>query len=312
VKEVKPWVKFNLIDEKTGQFEVSPLDPGMGNTVGNAIRRVLLSSLTGAAVTFVKIDGINHEFTSIPNVVEDVLDIICNIKGLIFKYDGDDPVTISLTAKGAGKITAKDIKSNTSALQIVNLNHHIVELAAKGSIDIEMIVEKGTGYRPSMLSNPDWVDVDSISLDASFSPIVRANYKVDSIRVGKSLDYDLLTLDVMVNGSISVEDVVKQAIKTLINLFSIFNDLNKKPEEIESEEESGSDENIAALSMSIDDIELSARSSNCLKRAGIQTVGELVSTPISDLIQIKNFGQKSADEINEKLSDYNLSLKETA
>ena len=310
MNDVKPWVKFDMIDDNKGRFELSPLDPGMGNTVGNAIRRVLLSSLTGTAVTFVKIDGVNHEFTSIPNVVEDVLDILCNIKGLIFKYDSDEPVNLTLTGKGSGKITANNITSNNSTLEIVNKDHHIVELSSKGKISIEMVVEKGRGYRPALLSNPDWVAIDSISVDATFSPIVRANYSVDSVRVGKNLDYDSLILDVEVNGSVGVEASVKEAIGNLLNLFSLFNDINKKPEESVIEDDAEEKEDLSILAMSIDDIELSARSSNCLKRAGIKTVGELITIPVSELIQIKNFGQKSADEINDKLSDYNLALKE--
>ena len=312
MSKLVPWVKFEEIDKNSGRFVISPLERGMGNTIGNALRRVLVSSLSGVAVTFIKIEGITHEFTSIPNVVEDVLDVICNIKGVIFKYDGDDPVTVTLSAKGVSKLTAGDIDCSGSGgkLTIVNKKHHIVELSGKGSLLIEMTLERGIGYQAAVMEKGTDQDVHCISIDASFSPVIKVNYSIDNLRVGESLDHESLTLDVSVNGSISAENAVERAANILTGMFCIFDNINQKPEDLDSEPEvldSEMDETV--MDMSIDDIELSARSSNCLKRAGIETVGELVSKEMTELIQIKNISKKSADEINGKLSQYNLALK---
>ncbi len=313
----KPWVKSELIDKNVGRFEVSPLDRGMGNTIGNALRRVLLSSLSGFAVTSLRIEGVTHEFTSIPNVVEDVMDIICNIKGIIFKYKGDSNVldessfVIKINANGGSKVTAGDIDCGDTLLQVVNKRHHVAELSDKGNLSIELVVEKGIGYRPAVMVKSDEQDVDHISIDASFSPVIRVNYSVDSVRVGEELGHDCLIIDVFVDGSISPDEAVKQSAGLLKEMLYIFNEINQKPE-VSVSEVAQSDQKVdsSVLDMSVSDIELSARSSNCLKRAGIETVGALVSKDISELFEIKNFGKKSADEINGKLSQYNLLLKE--
>ncbi len=303
------WVKYDVLKDGRGRFIVSPLNKGMGNTLGNALRRVLLSSLSGAALTGVQIEGVTHEFSTLPNVIEDVLDIICNLKGVIFSLEGDEPATLKLKGKGKGKLTAANIECPTG-VKVINPKHHIVEIADNGKISMTLTLSKGLGYAPAEFVKEEGQAVDEIALDASFSPIVKVNHQVDSIRVGKELDNDQLTLDVWTNGSVDPEEAVTKAAGILSKMLTIFGKINEEPElktlDTELSQVQPSDE---VLGMSIDDLELSARSSNCLKRAGIETVGELISKDMSELIQIKNFGKKSADEINSKLSHYSLALK---
>lgn len=303
------WVKYDVLKEGRGRFVVSPLTKGMGNTLGNALRRVLLSSLSGAALTAVRIEGVTHEFSTIPNVVEDVLDIICNLKSIVFSLEGAESVELKLKGKGKGKLSAKDLVLPTG-VTVINPKQHIVELADNGSISMILTLSKGVGYAPAEFVKEEGQAIDEISLDASFSPIVKVNHQVDSIRVGKELDNDQLTLDVWTNGSVDPEEAVKRAAHILGKMLTIFGKINEEPVIEKAEKESKlAQPSEEVLGMSIDDLELSARSSNCLKRAGIETVGELISKDMSELIQIKNFGKKSADEINSKLSHYNLVLK---
>lgn len=304
----KPWVKTELLHDGGCRFVVSPLVRGMGNTIGNSLRRVLLSSLKGVAITALKIEGVSHEFSTLPNVVEDVLDIVFNLKNIVFKLDRDEKVMLSLSHKGKGQVLAKHIKCPTGVF-IINPNQHIAEVIDKGSLNLEISLESGYGYQSSASNFQEDLPINFISLDAAFSPIVRVNHQVDTLRIGKSLNYDSLILDVWTNGSIDPEFAVQEAASLLAQKFSIFKVLNQKPEEeiIYKDENVGNVENV--LLMSIDDLELSARSSNCLKRAGIDTVGMLIQKDMSELIQIKNFGKKSADEINDKLKQFNMSLK---
>lgn len=310
-----PWVKFDKSGDNTGRFVVAPLERGMGTTLGNALRRVLLSALSGYAVTSIKIDGVQHEFSTIPGVVEDVIDIISNIKSIVFSGTTEGPFSLSLELK-KGSVLAGQIKLS-DGLEILNPEAHIAEVTENNKVTMTMTVEKGVGYSPSESQNKTDQPIDTINLDASFSPIIRVNHQVEHIRVGKELDYDSLNLEVITNGSISAEEAVKVSSAILSERFSLFAVLNEKPASaIEpgaptSAGVSGERVKDSVLSLSIDDLELSARSSNCLKRAGIETVNELVEKDISDLIQIKNFGKKSADEINAKLSQYGLSLKGT-
>ena len=304
----KTWIKYEEGKDAYGKFIVSPLKEGMGNTIGNSMRRVLLSSLKGSAITSIKIDGVKHEFSSIPNVVEDVLDVICNIKGIIIKKSDEGTSTISLSKSGKGKITAKDIKVDSS-VEILNKDHFIAELSDKGKLNIEMKVTKGVGYVSSKAMIHTDTVIDEIFLDASYSPILRVNHQVENIRVGKELDNDKLIIEVWTDGSVAPDLAIGTASDILVEKLSLFKTLNEEPSE-EIEEKPARSSSESALSMSIDDLELSARSSNCLKRAGIETVGELVQKDMSELIKIKNFGKKSADEINDKLKQFSLALKE--
>jgi len=304
----KSWVKTELLSDGGLRFVVSPLIRGMGNTIGNSLRRVLLSSLKGAAITGVKIDGVAHEFSTLPNVVEDVLDIIFNLKNIVFKLDQEEKVVLTLSQKGKGKVTAKQIQYPTG-VYIMNPDQHLAEIMDKGNLNLELYLEVGYGYQPSLLNSQENFPINTISVDSSFSPVSRVNHHVENLRIGKNLNYDSLILDVWTNGSISPEDAVQEAASILAHKFSVFKTLNQKPEEevLVKEELVSNSSNV--LSMSIDDLELSARSSNCLKRAGIDTVGTLIQKDMSELIQIKNFGKKSADEINDKLRQFNMSLK---
>ncbi len=305
----QPWVKFESLPNSGGRFVVAPLSRGMGTTLGNALRRVLLSSLGGYAVTLVKIEGVRHEFSTIPNVVEDVFDVLSNIKGLVFKGLGEDPISVKLSSKKKGKLYAKDIKL-PAGWEIVNQDSYLLEVVDGGSFDAELTIESGVGYQAADMGALGR-EIDTIAVDASFSPILKVNHSVENIRVGKSLDYDAVTLDVWTNGALPADEAVQSAALLLGELTALFAHMNEKPKQdvIDTEDASNDKVRESALGLTIDDLELSARSSNCLKRAGIDTVAELVERDISDLIQIKNFGKKSADEINEKLKQYGLSLK---
>lgn len=305
----QPWVKFEALPNFGGRFVVSPLSRGMGTTLGNALRRVLLSSLDGYAVTLVKIEGVRHEFSTIPNVVEDVFDVLSNIKGLVFKGIGEDPISLKLTAKKKGKLYARDIKLPVG-WTLVNEDAYLLEVAEGGAFEIEMTVEHGVGYQAADMGVAGR-EIDAVAVDASFSPIIKVNHAVENIRVGKSLDYDAVTIDVWTNGALSAEEAMTKAATQLGQMVDLFGKINQKPlqDTADLQDAAGDRVRESALGLTIDDLELSARSSNCLKRAGIETVAELVEKDLDDLIQIKNFGKKSADEINEKLKQYGLSLK---
>ncbi len=304
------WVKYTEESSTYGSFVVEPLERGYGVTLGNSLRRVLLSSLKGAAITSVKITGVDHEFTSLPDMKEDILDIILNIKCIVLRLHSPEQKIIRLKAKGEGVITARDIEHDNE-VEIINPDHHIATLGKGGKLEIEMVVENGKGYVPAESIELGKKSIGTLPIDATFSPVVKVNHQVESIRVGKLIDYDRLILDVWTDGSMKPEAAVKQSAEILRKQLDMFNHLNQKPEV--SAEGDGDHEvdkkKATGLELTIDDLELSARSSNCLKKAGVQTVRELVEKPMSDLMQIKNFGRKSAEEINAKIAQYNLSLK---
>lgn len=306
---VQTWVKYDKVSDKHGNFIIAPLNRGMGNTIGNSLRRVLLSSLGGHAIAALKIDGAEHEYSTIPNVVEDVLDIIANLKGIVFKADQPEDKELRIRFNGQGEVTAKDI-STDSSIEIVNPEQPIAQVSSSGKFNVDLKVKYGYGYCTVEQNKDDNQDINTINIDSSYSPIVRVNHTVENVRIGKELGYDSLKLEVFTNGSISPDEAVKKAAGILIDQFALFSSMNEKPkDEHFSPAVVSTPSSTTALSLSIDDLELSARSSNCLKRAGIETVGQLVSKELSELIQIKNFGKKSADEINDKLKQYGLSLR---
>jgi len=311
VVSINTWVKYEEKEDSAGIFKIQPLKKGMGLTLGNALRRILLSRLSGSAVVGIKIKGVTHEFSTIPNIVEDVLEIICNVKSLIIKNDNDSDTIISLKSKGKKVITAKDLNC-PQGVEVINKNQHLFQMLDKADIDLEIFVINGEGYlgvKDTVALN-DSSDIELISLDASFSPVSKVNYEVTSIRVGKALDNDLLTLTVQTNGTTSPETSVIEAVKILKDELIIFDSINVQPEQ-EDMDVSQADEKLKSiLNMSIDDLELSARSSNCLRRAGIERISELLQKDMSELFQIKNFGKKSADEINGKLNQFDLALRE--
>ncbi len=308
---INTWVKYEEKENSTGVFRIQPLRKGMGLTIGNALRRILLSSLSGSAVTGIKIKGVTHEFSTIPNITDDVLEIICNVKSLIVKKESEGEEVITLKTKGKKKVTAKDLVCPTG-VEVINKDQYLFEMLDKAEIDLEIFVTSGSGYVgvKDLKSVERESDVEYIDLDASYSPIVKVNYDITNIRVGKALDNDLLILTVITNGTINSEDAMQDAVTILRDQLVIFDAVNVPPEEEEPDVTQADEKLKVILSMSIDDLELSARSSNCLRRAGIDKISELLQKDMSELFQIKNFGKKSADEINGKLEQFDLSLRE--
>lgn len=307
----KPRVERIECDERTGRFEVAPLERGYGITLGNALRRILLSSLPGAAITSVKIEGVRHEFSTIPGVVEDVTEIILNLKGVVIKYTGDEIEKITLNAEGEGEVTAGDFKTSGD-IEIVNPDHHIATLDSDGKIVLEATVERGRGYVTAE-ENQEHFDkvIGLIPVDSSFGPIERANFKVENTRVGQVTDFDRLVLEVTTNGSISPDDAVSLAAKIMVEHLELFINLTDEVNDVEIMVEKEEEEKDNILDTTIEELELSVRSSKCLKRAGINTVGELISKTEDDLMKVRNLGKKSLQEIKEKLAALDLKLKET-
>jgi len=306
----KPRVEIVESNERTGKFEVAPLERGYGITLGNSLRRILLSSLPGAAITSVKIEGVRHEFSTIPGIVEDVAEIILNLKGVVVKYMGDEIEKITLNVEGEGEVTAGDFKT-TGDIEIINPDHKIATLDNGGKLILEATVERGRGYVTAEENQEHFEKVIGlIPIDSSFSPIERANFKVENTRVGQVTDYDRLVLEVITNGSISPEDAVSLSAKIMVEHLEFFINLTDEVSDVEIMVEKEEEEKDKVLDTTIEELELSVRSSNCLKRAGINTVGELISKSEEDLMKVRNLGKKSLQEIKEKLADLELELKE--
>ena len=305
----KPWVKYVAEEEKTyGRFFVEPLDRGYGSTLGNSLRRVLLASLPGSAVTTVKIEGVPHEFSNIPGVVEDVLEIILNIKEIVVKSHSELPKTIVLKSKGKGAVKAGDIEHDAE-VEIINPDHHIATLDAGGKLEIEMTVEQGKGYTPSERNKKPNMPLGTIPVDSIFTPIRKVNFSIEEVRVGREINYDRLVMDVWTNGSIRPDDAVKESAKILNSHVQLFVNIGERSEDLGISVEKGAGGEETSLDMSVDDLELSARSSNCLRKAGIKTVRELLAYSETDLMKVKNFGAKSAKEVMDKLVELQLTLK---
>jgi len=294
-----------------GKFVIEPLERGYGATIGNALRRVLLSSLEGAAITSVRIEGITHEYTSIPGVVEDVIDIMLNLKSVVVKTETNEPQHLRLDATKAGPVLAGDIEL-PAGIKIVNPDTVICTLSEGGSIHADITVEVGKGYITIdvLKEQKNGLPIDLLPIDAVFMPIRRVSYNVEPARVGESLDYDKLTLEIWSNGSIEVTQALSNASTLLIDHFTQIagisgTNLQVKPEIVETEtvvEEQ-------APTLSIEDLELSVRAYNCLKRASINSMSELLKKSEHDLLNIKNFGKKSSDEVIEKLHQMGLDLQ---
>ena len=304
----KPWVRHVPQEENHGRFVVEPLERGYGSTLGNALRRVLLSSLYGAAVTSIKIDGVSHEFSTIPGVVEDVLHIILNIKTIVIRSHSDEPKLITLKAKGKGEVKASQI-THDNEIEIVNGDLLIATLENNGKLNIEMTVEKGKGYVVAERNKKPNQSIGTVPIDSIFTPVLKVNISTEEVRVGQEINYDRLNLDVWTNGSITPEDAVKESAKILARHVDMFVNLGQRSESLGIAVSGKEESKESVLEMSVDDLELSARSSNCLKKAGIKTVGELVDYSEGDLMKIKNFGAKSAKEVIDKLKEYKITLK---
>ena len=292
-----------------GKFVVEPLERGYGTTVGNSLRRVLLSSLPGVAVTSIKIDGILHEFSTIPGVKEDVTEIVLNIKNLILKINGDGPKVVYIEAEGPGEITAGSIKCD-SEVEILRPDIHIATLGEGAKLNMEITLDKGRGYVPAernkQLMNPV---IGVIPVDSIYTPVVKVNYTVENTRVGQITDYDKLTLEVWTNGTISAQEAVALGAKVLIEHLNLFVDLSGDTYadgSIMVEKDDKGKEKV--LEMTIEELDLSVRSFNCLKRAGINTVEDLINKTEDDMMKVRNLGRKSLDEVINKLASLGFTL----
>jgi DNA-directed RNA polymerase subunit alpha len=298
------------VDEAThtrfyGEFTIQPLERGYGVTLGNALRRVLLSSIQGAAITSIKIDGVLHEFSTIPGIKEDVTDVILNLKGVRFKLGVADTKIVRFNVTSAGVITAGDIITD-GTIEILNTDHYIATLSGGGAFKAEMVVKMGKGYTAARKElEPDQPE-GTINIDAIFSPIKKVNYVVSHARVGQITDYDKLVMEVWTDGSLNPGDAIAYAAKILKQQLDVFINFEEVEEEIlpEKEDEKGNVNEI--LTRSVEDLELSVRSANCLKNAGINTIGELVQKTEADMLKTKNFGRKSLSEIKDILNEYGL------
>ena len=304
-----PRMAYEPLSETLGQIDVEPLDRGFGHTFGNSIRRVLLSSLEGAAVTSVKIDGVQHEFTTVPGVREDVTDIILNLRGLVCRLIGEaDEIEVELNRQGPGVVTAGDITCPAD-LEILNPELEIANLEATASLGMVLTIARGRGYGPADQNKGPGTTIGVIPVDSNFSPVRRVRYEVGAARVGQRTDYDKLTLEVETDGSVDPRTAVAQASAILIERLSIFADPNDirmlVEEEPEAPQPGGEMANIL-----IEELELGVRSYNCLKRVGVETIGDLISKSEDDLAAIPNFGKKSVEEVKENLARHGLALRD--
>jgi DNA-directed RNA polymerase subunit alpha len=299
-------------DNHRGVFAIEPLDRGFGYTFGNSLRRVLLSSLEGTAVTAVKIEGVSHEFTTLPGVREDVTDIILNLKSLICLLHGESPeVEVHISKKGPGIVTAADIEAPAD-LEILNPELEIAQLAAKGKLEMTLTIGRGRGYMPADVNRgTETMTIGVIPIDSIFSPVRRVAYEVESARVGQRTDFDKLILDVTTDGSIEPRDAIGQAADILIRQLAIFTDLDAiegfSEAAIEAAAEASTSHGME--NFPIEELELGVRSYNCLKRVGIETIGDLTSKSEAELAAIPNFGRKSVEEVRETLAAHGLTLK---
>jgi DNA-directed RNA polymerase subunit alpha len=308
-----PRITHEEVNEDRGVFVIEPLDRGFGYTFGNSLRRVLLSSLEGAAVTSVKIEGVAHEFTTLKGVREDVTDIILNLKNLICLLHGDSPeIEVRLDKKGPGAVTAADIEAPAD-LEILNPELEVANLSDKGRLEITLTIGRGRGYVPAELNRGPEHTIGVIPVDSIFSPVRRVSYEVEAARVGQRTDYDKLTLDVTTDGSLAPRDAIGQGAEILIRQLAIFTDLERMEGFGETIGEETGIEAPQAHGMEnfpIEELELGVRSYNCLKRVGIETIGDLVTKTESELAAIPNFGKKSIEEVRETLQAHGLTLRD--
>lgn len=300
-------------DNRYGKFICEPLERGYGTTFGNSLRRMLLSSLEGAAITSIRIDGVQHEFSTIPGVRDDVTNIVLNLKQLCLKMQGSEAKVIRIDVEGEKEVTAADIICDAD-IEILNPDLHIATVNETGKLKIEMTVERGRGYVPAEKNKkPDDV-IGIIPIDSIFSPVLRVNYTVNDTRVGNVTDYDKLTLEVWTDGSLRPEEAVSKAAGILVMHLRLFQNMDGLTEEIEEEEASfpveEEDDSAKVLEMTIEDLDLSVRSFNCLKRANINTVADLAEKTEEDMMKVRNLGRKSLEEVKKKLEELGLALRE--
>ncbi|MCU1473607.1 DNA-directed RNA polymerase subunit alpha [Amnibacterium sp.] len=305
----RPTVTEEIIAEHRSRFTIEPLEPGFGYTLGNSLRRTLLSSIPGAAVTSIRLEGVQHEFTTIPGVKEDVTEIILNIKGLVVSSEHDEPITAYLRKQSEGPVTAADI-SAPAGVEIHNPDLLIATLNDKARFDLELTIERGRGYVSATQNRSEFSEAGQIPIDSIYSPVLKVTYRVEATRAGERTDFDRLVVDVETKPAISPRDAIASAGRTLTELFGLARELNSAAEGIEIGPAPIDAAISSELSMPIEDLDLSVRSYNCLKREGINTVSELVALSETQLMNIRNFGQKSVDEVKDKLVELGLSLKD--
>jgi len=302
----RPQIEEEVVADHRSRFIVEPLEPGFGYTLGNTLRRTLLSRIPGAAITSVRIERVQHEFSTIDGVVEDVVDIILNLKGVVLRLDVEEPQVLYLSAKGKSDVTAGDIKL-PPGVEVVNPGHHLASLSSSGKLEVEMTCERGVGYRTAD-KNKQGEGIGVIPIDSIFSPVRKVAYTVESTQVGQMTNFDKLIIDVHTDGSVTPRESVSSAGKTLNELMGLFADFGEgiglELGDVVTTESASPD-----LELPIEALDLSERPRNCLRRAQIQTVGELVTQTPDDLLNITNFGQKSLDEVTAKLDELGLSLR---
>ena len=310
----KPKIEIAEIseDNRYGKFVCEPLERGYGTTFGNSLRRMLLSSLEGAAITSIRIDGVLHEFSTIPGVRDDVTNIVLNLKELCLKMSGNEPRIIRIDVEGEKEVTAADIICDAD-IEILNPDLHIATVNEDGKLKIEMTVERGRGYVPTDKNKKPDDTIGVIPIDSIFSPVKRVNYTVQDTRVGNVTDYDRLILEVWTDGSLRPEEAVSKAAGILVMHLKLFQNMDGLPEEEEEEEasfpEEEEDNSSKVLDMTIEDLDLSVRSFNCLKRANINTVADLAEKTEDDMMKVRNLGRKSLEEVKKKLEELGLTLK---
>ncbi|MBH0231800.1 DNA-directed RNA polymerase subunit alpha [Halobacillus yeomjeoni] len=306
----KPKIEtVEISDESTfGKFVVEPLERGYGTTLGNSLRRILLSSLPGAAVTSVQIDGVLHEFSTIDGVVEDVTTVILNLKKLALKVYSDEEKTLEIDVQGEGNVTAADI-THDSDVEILNPDLHIATLDSTASLRMRITAERGRGYRPAEGNNHEDLPIGVIPVDSIFTPVSRVTYQVENTRIGQTSNFDKLTLDVWTDGSIRPEEAISLGAKIYMEHLNIFVGMTDEAQKAEIMVEKEEDQKEKVLEMTIEELDLSVRSYNCLKRAGINTVQELANKSEEDMMKVRNLGRKSLEEVKHKLDELGLGLR---
>ena len=294
-------------DESYGKFVCEPLERGYGLTIGNSLRRILLSSLPGAAITTVKIEGVLHEFSTIPNVIEDVPEIIVNLKSVRLKMHDNEEKTIKIDFKGEGEVKAGDIITDSS-VEVLNPDLHIATVAEGGSLQMEMTVNRGRGYNVAEKNKTQNQAIDVLPIDSIFTPVKKVNYSVENTRVGQTVDYDKLTIEVWTDGSLKAYEALSLAAKVMTGHLELFIDLSEAARNTKVMVEKAETKRERILEMPIEDLELSVRSYNCLKRAGISTVQDLASKTEADMMKVRNLGKKSLDEVINKLHSLDLNF----
>jgi DNA-directed RNA polymerase subunit alpha len=306
----RPTIEEESLSDNRSKFIVEPLEPGFGYTLGNTMRRTLLSRIPGAAITSVRIDGVQHEFSTIEGVVEDVVDLILNLKQVVLRIDDPEVQTLYLSAKGKGEVTAADLKA-PAGVEVINGDLHLASMSASGKLEIELTAERGVGYRSADRNNKsDTIGI--IPIDSIFSPVRKVAYRVENTQVGQRTDFDKLILDVETDSSITPAEAISSSGSTLANLFELFADMEEYeglvPDEMAPIEPTGQEH----LDLPIEALDLSERPRNCLRRAQVQTVGELIEKTEEDLLNITNFGMKSLEEVVAKLDELGFGLKNYA